>query len=259
MRPARAALLGCAAAIVFVACAALAGYAQATIPPSPAQWVTDNAALLSPETLSEQNARLRDYEHASGHQILVYIGTTTGGVPIEDWAVRAFAQWKVGRKHLDDGLVLFIFSRDHALRIEVGYGLEAKVPDVLASRIIRETIVPAMRAGQPDRAVTEGIDRILQLTGDANPGTLTAAPVTQGATPMDQRSADIFFLVILIIILFNLTRWAAGGAVLISGRRTYGGGFGGGVFGGGGFGGGGGGGFSGGGGMSGGGGASGSW
>ena len=58
---------------------------------------------------------------------------TTGGVPIEDWAVRAFAEWKVGRKGLDNGVALFVFAEDRALRIEVGYGLEDRVPDALAS------------------------------------------------------------------------------------------------------------------------------
>jgi uncharacterized protein len=142
--------------------------AETAIPPAPNAWVTDTAALLSTQTVSDQNARLRQYERKTGHQILVYIAPTTGGVPIEDWAVRAFAQWKVGRKSLDDGLALFIFSQDRTLRIEVGYGLESKVPDALASRIIRDTIAPAVRAGQADRGVAEGIDRILQLTSDAS-------------------------------------------------------------------------------------------
>ena len=68
----------------------------------------------------------------TGHQVLVYIDHTTGGVPIEDWAVKAFERWRVGRKGIDDGLVLFVFSDDHKLRIEVGYGLEDRVPDAVA-------------------------------------------------------------------------------------------------------------------------------
>ena len=65
--------------------------------------------------------------------MLVYIDHTTGGVPIEDWAVKAFERWRVGRKGIDDGLVLFVFSDDHRVRIEVGYGLEPVMPDTRAS------------------------------------------------------------------------------------------------------------------------------
>jgi uncharacterized protein len=223
--------------------------AETAIPPAPSTWVTDAAALLSAPTRSDLNARLREYERKTGHQVLVYIAPTTGGVPIEDWAVRAFEQWKVGRKNLDDGLVLFIMSRDRALRIEVGYGLESRVPDVLASRIIRETIAPALLAGQPDRAVTDGIDRILKLTGDAAPG--------NGATTGDDINANNvelspiqlvligLFLLVLAVVAIRSPWLALALLVNIFGGR--GGGFSGD------------GGFSGGGGRSGGGGASGRW
>lgn len=225
-----------------------AGWAETPIPPAPTAWITDTAALLSAQTVSDLNGRLREYERKTGHQVLVYVAPTTGGVPVEDWAVRAFAQWKVGRKSLDDGLVLFIFTQDRALRIEVGYGLESKVPDVLASRIIRETLTPALRAGQPDRGVTEGVDRILQLTGDAAPG---SAAATEGgdanAIPLSAFQLVLLGLALLALVVVAIrSPWLALYLLvnIIGGR---GGGFSNG------------GGFSGGGGRSGGGGASGRW
>src|SRR5690349_18406282 len=108
--------------------------AETPLPPTPTQWVTDTAGFLSPSTAADLNGRLQSYEQQTGHQVLVYIGTTTGDAPIEDWAVRAFEKWKVGRKGIDDGLVLFIMSQDRRLRIEVGYGLEGQVPDAVAGR-----------------------------------------------------------------------------------------------------------------------------
>src|SRR5689334_24883002 len=105
---------------------------------------------MSPGAASALDSRLQAYEQSTGHQLLVYIGQTTGDAPIEDWAVRAFAKWKVGRKGIDDGLVLFIMAADRKLRFEVGYGLEPIVPDVTASRIINDVIVPRIRSG--DRA-----------------------------------------------------------------------------------------------------------
>ena len=107
------------------------------------------------------NARLAAYEQATGHQLIVYIAPTTGDDPIEDWAVRAFAKWKVGRKGLDDGLALFIMSQDHKMRIEVGYGLEAVVPDAIASRVINEVMAPRIQAGHTDDAVTAAIDSLI--------------------------------------------------------------------------------------------------
>lgn len=237
-------------ALTLLMCATTAlGQAQTPIPPAPTEWVTDAPRLLSAQTASALNDRLRQYERKTGHQILVYIAPTTGGVPIEDWAVRAFERWKVGRKGLDDGLVLFIFTQDRTMRFEVGYGLESKVPDVLASRIIRDTITPALQGGQPDRGVTEGIDRILQLTGDAVPANRTEtggdAENVIALSPLQLVSIGLLLFTLLAVAVRS--PWLA----LFLLVNIFGGRGGGGFSDGGGF--------SGGGGRSGGGGASGRW
>ena len=232
---------------VVVLAALLAGpgaRAETPIPPPPTDWVTDRAAFLSPAAVSELDGRLASYAQQSGHQIVVYIDHTTGGVPIEDWAVKAFERWKVGRKGIDDGLVLFIFKDDHRLRMEVGYGLEDRVPDLLASRIINDDMVPRIRAGDADGAVRTGVDRLIQTIGGAG-----------GAQPVAHKTPAWVSVAVIILILmaggFIFTHPALAALILASSGRR-GGGWGGGGWGGGG-------GFSGGGGSSGGGGASGSW
>src|SRR4029079_19071820 len=111
--------------------------------------------------------QLEDYERGTGHQVIVWIDRTTGGVPIEDWAVRAFAAWGVGRKGHDDGVALFVFSDDRKLRIEVGYGLEGAVPDARAARIVKNEMVPRIRAGDRDGAVKAGVDSLIAAIGGA--------------------------------------------------------------------------------------------
>src|SRR5262245_14287220 len=91
-------------------------------PPSPARLVTDGAGFLSPATREELDQRLERYARDTGHQVLLWIGQTTGGEPIESWAVRAFAAWRVGRQGMDDGVAVFILAADRRVRIEVGYG-----------------------------------------------------------------------------------------------------------------------------------------
>jgi uncharacterized protein len=243
---------------------AAAARAETPVPEAPTRWVTDEAAFLSPAARDALDARLGAYAQKTGHQVIVYIGPTTGGVPIEDWAVRAFARWRVGRKGIDDGVALFIFSDDRKLRIEVGYGLEDKLTDAGASRIIRERMVPRIRAGDRDGAVNAGVDAILGAVG-VPPG---AAP-DAGLPAAAPQHVPLWVWIVGAFVLFGFVRFAIRHPLLASmlmtnigsgrrGRWGGGGGFGGGGFGGGGFGGGGGG-FSGGGGSSGGGGASGGW
>ncbi len=157
------------------------------IPPSPTHWATDTTGFLTPETIATLDARLRAYESSSGHQVLVYVAPTTGATPTEDWTVRAFARWKVGRKGLDDGLVLFVFPTDRKVRIEVGYGLEQTVPDATAARIIRD-ITPQLKSGHPDAAVTAGIDEILGAVGGDGTGARRTTDDVAGKSADAQRA-----------------------------------------------------------------------
>jgi uncharacterized protein len=244
---------------------------EVPIPPSPSLWVTDTAGFLQPQTVSTLDDRLVAYQNATGHQVLVYIAPTTGTTPTEDWTVHAFAKWKVGRKGMDDGLVLFVFPTDRTVRIEVGYGLEGTVPDAIAARIIRDTITPKLRAGDPDGAVTAGVNAILATIG----GETTSAPAAAvpPAVPNTYDEDDgnnptsVFIGIILGLVLIGLMLFAfraLGRAFPDRGPYISGGNSGFGLWGGlmlggsilGGLGGGG---FSGGGGMSGGGGATGRW
>lgn len=174
-----------------------ASLAQA--PAAPQDWVTDNAGFLSQNAREELNARLRNYQDATGHQVYVWIGKTTGGVPIEDWAVKAFEAWKVGREKFDDGIVLFIFTQDRTARIEVGYGLEGDLPDATASRIINEDLIPKIKSGEPDAAVTAAVDHILRTLGGETGG--GSGPESISLTPAEEIFLFVFFIVIVLLAI----------------------------------------------------------
>ena len=218
------------------------------IPRSPDRWVTDKAGFLSAPAVDALDSALEDFERRTGHQVLVYVDGTTGGIPLEDWASRAFQAWKVGRKGLDDGLAVFIMAADRKIRIEVGYGLEGLVPDITAGRVINDIMVPAIRNGENDRAVRDGISALLAvISGD--PGAAgsgeTGARTTRRLSTGEKifAGAAVLFFLILFITNPSLALWLL--FSLLSGGRG-GGGSGRGSF-------------RGGGGRSGGGGASGSW
>ncbi|MBP7706065.1 MAG: TPM domain-containing protein [Candidatus Aminicenantes bacterium] len=224
------------------------------IPPAPSRWATDEAGFLSRQAVAALDARLEEYERRTGHQLLVWIGRSLGeGASIEDWAVRTFEAWKVGRKGIDDGLVLFILAEDRRVRIEVGYGLEGAVPDIYAYRVIDNILLPGFREGRPDAAVDAAVTALMgYIGGDANAAGGDAP--RRAARRLEDKAKSIFgviaFLAILVLFITNpsLALWLLLNILGGGGR----GGRGGGGWGGGG-------GFGGGGGRSGGGGASGSW
>ncbi len=237
------------------ALAGLCAAAQPEIPPAPQRWATDEAGFLARQTVEALDARLENYERQTGHQVLVWIGRTLGGnAVLEDWAVKTFEAWKVGRKGLDDGLVLFIFAEDRKIRIEVGYGLEDKVPDIYAYRIINNILAPGFRAGHPDEAVDAAVTALIgYISGNESAaGEETARPRGRAMSSIKGIFTGIIVLIVIILFITNpsLAFWLLINILSGGGRGGRGGG---------GWGGGGGGGFSGGGGGSGGGGASGGW
>lgn len=236
--------------------AAHAASAPASPPPSPTRFVTDGAGFLSAAAEDELEQRLAQYERDTGHQVLLWIGQTTGIEPLEPWAVRAFAAWRVGRKGLDDGVVVFLLAADRKVRIEVGYGLEDRLPDALAARIIGDQMVPRLRAGDRDGAARAGVGGVLSALGGEKGAPRNAAPAPKAQPEVGWGSLIVLGLVGILVLGFLITHPTLALMLMttIGSNRGRGGG---GGWGGGGFGGGGG--FSGGGGRSGGGGASGSW
>jgi uncharacterized protein len=232
---------------MLAAVVAAAVAAAAPIPAAPTRWVTDTAGFMSEAARAALDAKLEGYERATGHQVVVWIGKTIGGADLADWAVRTFAAWRVGRKGLDDGIAMFVLADDRKIDIEVGYGLEDRVPDAIASRIIREVMAPKLRAGDRDAAITAGADAILAAI-EGKPWT-GVAPAAETRRPVSPVEWVIGGLALLGFLIFAVTHPRM--ALLFLWTFMGRGGGGGGGFGGGGF--------SGGGGSSGGGGARGGW
>jgi uncharacterized protein len=209
--------------------------AGAPTPPAPARWVEDQAGFLSTAAREALDAKLEGYETATGHQVVVWIGKTLGGAALDEWAVRTFAAWKVGRKGVDDGVVLFVLADDRKLDIEVGYGLEGQLPDATASRIIREVMVPKIQAGDRDGAVTAGTDAILAaIEGHPWAGASAAAPPPKREVPLAEWILGGIGVLALLIFAITHPRRALFMLGWVFSRGGFGGGGGDGGFGGGG-------------------------
>jgi uncharacterized protein len=241
------------AVLLLLACLfALPTRAAPAIPPAPNEWVTDRAGVMSEPARESLNRRLAAYENSSGHQIITFIDRSTGDLPIETFAVEAFEQWKIGQAKLDDGLGVFVMVDDRTLRVEVGYGLEPIITDLVASQVIRNVMIPAIERDEWDAAILGGVEALVDHI-EGQPGSLPPDPQAGESVeqPQDPRAriakiVGISILAIGFLVLLIVNPQLAL-TLLFFGLRGGGGG------------GGGGGGFDGGGGRSGGGGATGRW
>jgi uncharacterized protein len=171
------------------------------VPPTPGHYVTDNAGALSESTRASLENTLQAYERATGHQVIVWIDQTTGDVPLETWTGEAAHTWKIGRRGKDDGAVLFLFMRDRKVRIEVGYGLESSLTDADSHRIIADDIVPKMKAGDRDGAVSTGVAAMLTTITPSYKG---VTPPPAAPTASDSTSTGIAVFLFSIVGLFFL-------------------------------------------------------
>lgn len=148
----------------------LSAVAEEVAIPALTSHVTDLTGTLTPEQRSTLEARLQALETQKGSQIAVLLVPTTQPETIEEYSIRVVDQWKLGRKKVDDGVLLLIAKTDRKLRIEVGYGLEGALPDAIAKRIIAEDITPHLKQGDFYGGIVAGVTRIdAVVQGEALP------------------------------------------------------------------------------------------
>ncbi len=149
--------------------------ADELIPVPPLQaLVTDLTATLTPEQRAALESRLRAFEERKGSQLAVLIVPTTQPEAIEPYALRVVEQWKLGRKKVDDGVLLLVAKNDRTVRIEVGYGLEGVLSDALTYRIINESITPRFKQGDFLGGIDAAVGQMIQLIdGEALPAAAT--------------------------------------------------------------------------------------
>ena len=236
--------------------------AAAPLPSAPADYVLDDAGVLSSTQSSVLAYDLKQFERETSNQLVVAVfPKVPDDYAMEDFTQRVAEAWGAGGKDRENGMVLFVFPESRQLRVEVGYGLEGAVPDALANRIINEVIVPSFRAGDLGGGIVKGADALMAAARGEYEG--TGRLVSEESARPQMVAGFVFWMILIVVLIVVIQRSHGRGGTVYTprGRRDVflpGGGFGGGGLGGGG-GGFGGGGFSGGGGGFGGGGASGRW
>lgn len=182
---------------------ALPALAQEQAIPALDDWVVDTTGTFSAAQKSTLAQRLAAFEKSKGAQIFVLMIPTTAPEDIDQYTRRVYDQWKVGRKNIDDGVLLVVAKDDRRLRIEVGYGLEGAITDLQAGRIIRDFIAPYFMQDEYVAGINEGVDKIMVLVeGEELP------PVQDSAFESDE-DGPLVMLLPLAFFAFVLPPLAA--------------------------------------------------
>src|SRR5437764_13495996 len=249
-------------ALCIAAFVAIQSYAAETIPPKPAGYFNDYAGVVSKDAASRFNEQLAQFERETSNQVVVAVfPKMQSDDDVAAYTQRVAQSWGVGQKDKRNGVVLLVFVSDRKTSIQVGYGLEGALPDIIAFDIRQNRMSARFRTGDYEGGLAEGIGSIFKAIRGEYKG--TGKTVRERSSNGSSFGGNIIFFLLFVALMFLISR--------VQSRRGYhyssgGGGwawaFGGGGGGGGGWSSGGGGGFSGfsgGGGSFGGGGSSGSW
>jgi uncharacterized protein len=142
--------------------------------------VVDSAGALSQTDVGDINAALQLVRERADIWGAVYIVNSLEGEPIESLAERAFRAWALGQKGQDNGLLLVLAMQDRRSRLEVGYGLEGDLPDLVTKRTLDEVLAPAMRRGEVKAGIVQSFNWLASVKS-RDPVFMQGAALPQGA------------------------------------------------------------------------------
>jgi uncharacterized protein len=169
--------------------------------------VTDTTGTLSPGDIASIEAQLKAFEQKKGSQMVVLLVPTTQPEAIEQYSLRVAEAWKIGRKGVNDGVILLVAKNDRKLRIEVGYGLEGAIPDAIAKRIIAEVITPRFRSGDFAGGIKAGVEKLTAVAGGEAlppPPAKKSVGSSRGSSGFDFLPFAIFAVVVAGVVLRSL-------------------------------------------------------
>jgi uncharacterized protein len=173
--------------------------------------VIDQTKTLTPEQMRTLDQKLREIEARKGSQVVVLMVPTTKPEEIEQFAIRVADKWKIGRKKVDDGAILFIAKNDRTVRIEVGYGLEGVLTDALSKRIIDGTMIPRFKQQDFYGGISAGVDQIGRvIDGEILP---TPAPNRQLVADQEGTLSSLSVLFVIALVLGSFLRKILGRAL----------------------------------------------
>jgi len=152
------------AALVFCVLLFIHGGAQALDVPPLKYRVNDYANMISPGVRAQLEKELKDFEQSDSTQIVILTIESLEGESLEEFSIKVAETWKIGRKGKDNGAVLLVAKKDRKTRIEVGRGLEGRLTDLTAGRIVQLVINPQFKRGDFDGGFSSGIRAMIDAT-----------------------------------------------------------------------------------------------
>ena len=132
--------------------------------PAAKGYINDYAKMISPQSEARLERALQSFELSDSTQISVLTIDSLEGEDLEGFSIRVAEKWGIGQKGKDNGVLLLVTKKERKARLEVGFGLEGVLTDLLSGRIIDDVITPSFKAGKFDQGFEAGVVAVVQAT-----------------------------------------------------------------------------------------------
>lgn len=124
-------------------------------------YVNDYAGMMSDGVRAQLENTLRDFEQTDSTQIVILTIPSLEDETLEEFSMKVAESWKIGQQGRDNGIILLVARQERRVRIEVGRGLEGRMTDLMAGRIIDLVIAPHFRRGDFDGGFVAGVNALI--------------------------------------------------------------------------------------------------
>jgi uncharacterized protein len=181
-------------------------------PGSPSGFVNDFAGMMSESEITSLESKISAFEEETSNEISVVTISSLEEDYIENFAVRLFEEWGIGKKDKNNGVLILVAKEDREMRIEVGYGLEGALTDSQSFWIIEKVMKPEFREEKYYNGIDGAVDNIIKAVR----GEYVPSETSSGSGSVNY--GDLFYFVIfgvlwLVSILGRSKSWWAGGVV----------------------------------------------
>lgn len=180
-------------------------------PAHPSGRVSDFAHVLSIADARDIESLLAEHEKRSSQQIAIAVFPSLEGGSLEDFSLRLATQWKIGQRGKDNGILIIVFTEDRTARIEVGYGLEGMIPDVIASRIIREEMGPRFARQDYAGGLRAAVKALIARMDGSDTSAGASVASRSDRTELPPYAKLVFFVIIIFLLIID---WSFFGGAL---------------------------------------------
>ena len=176
-------------------------------------YVNDHAGMLSPSANATLEQELRAFEQSDSTQIVIVTIPSLQGEVLEEFSLKVAESWKIGQKGKDNGIIFLVSKEDRKLRVEVGRGLEGKLTDLMAGRIIDLVVKPRFKRGDFDGGFITGAHALIDATrGEFKADQQAGKRRAKGSQDISRLFTFVIFFGIALLMLGSVSKYLAGAA-----------------------------------------------